>query len=208
MLVEDFGLTGIAHQRVEGGGASGQLAVQAGVSLILAGVARRVAVVGFEASASMLDAAAVTKLYGYSFDAWTDGMTGVSATALYALSAKHSWLAPALHQMILQMLPCKIDPMHAAIRMHICHLSTAVVMFWPHHWSQIPIGVLIARHSVMALLQLSLHTRTQCPVRAVKLHVLLASQQPVIDCGWEIDRTRVFCRQDARCQTRLRHGGD
>ncbi len=88
VLVEDLGLTGIAHQRVEGGGASGQLAVHAGVSLIRAGLARRVAVVGFEASASMLDTAAVTRLYGYSFDAWTDGMTGVSATALYALSAR------------------------------------------------------------------------------------------------------------------------
>jgi acetyl-CoA C-acetyltransferase len=87
VLADDFGLTGVCCQRVEGGGASGQLAVHAGVGLVLAGLARRVAVVGFEPSASYLSGAAVSALYGFSFDAWTDGMTGVSATALYALSA-------------------------------------------------------------------------------------------------------------------------
>lgn len=88
VLADDFGFRDIACQRIEGGGATGQLAVQAGAAMILSGVARRVAVVGFEASASYLSAATVTQLYGYSFDAWTDGMTGVSSTALYALSAK------------------------------------------------------------------------------------------------------------------------
>jgi acetyl-CoA C-acetyltransferase len=88
VLADDFGLQGVACQRVEGGGASGQLAVHTGVSLVLSGTARRVAVVGFEPSASSIDSAAVIALYGYSFDAWTDAMTGISATALYALSAK------------------------------------------------------------------------------------------------------------------------
>ena len=88
VLADDFGLAGVACQRAEGGGASGQVAVHAGVALIRSGVARRVAVVGFEPSASYLSGTAVSELYGYSFDAWTDGMTGVSATALYALSAK------------------------------------------------------------------------------------------------------------------------
>lgn len=88
VLADDFGLNEPACHRVEGGGASGQLAVHAGVSLVLSGLARHVAVVGFEPSASFLDAQTVTALYGFSFDAWTDGMTGVSATALYALSAK------------------------------------------------------------------------------------------------------------------------
>jgi len=88
VLCDDFELRGAACQRVEGGGASGQLAVHAGAVLVLSGLARRVAVVGFEASASALKAADVTALYGYSFDAWTDGMSGVSATALYALAAK------------------------------------------------------------------------------------------------------------------------
>lgn len=88
VLADDFGLTGTACQRVEGGGATGQLAVHAAAAMVMAGTARRVAVVGFEASASYLDAADVSMLYGFSFDAWTDGMTGVSSTALYALSAK------------------------------------------------------------------------------------------------------------------------
>lgn len=88
VLADDFGLRNAACHRVEGGGASGQLAVHAGVSLVLSGLAGNVAVVGFEPSASFLDAKTVTALYGFSFDAWTDGMTGVSATALYALSAK------------------------------------------------------------------------------------------------------------------------
>ncbi len=88
VLADDFGLAGAACQRVEGGGASGQLAVHAGASLVLSGVAHRVAVVGFEPSASFLEPASVISLYGYSFDAWTDGMIDVSATALYALSAR------------------------------------------------------------------------------------------------------------------------
>ncbi len=88
VLADDFGLTGVACQRVEGGGASGQLAGHAGAMMVLSGAARHVAVVGFEPSASYLSGAAVSELYGYSFDAWTDGMTGISATALYALSAK------------------------------------------------------------------------------------------------------------------------
>lgn len=88
VLADDFGLIGAACHRVEGGGASGQLAIHAGVALVVSGRARRVAVVGFEPSASFLEAAMVTELYGYSFDAWTDGITGISSTALYALSAK------------------------------------------------------------------------------------------------------------------------
>jgi acetyl-CoA C-acetyltransferase len=88
VIADDLGLAGAAAMRVEGGGASGQLAVHAGVQQILSGTASCVAVVGVEPSASQLPAAAVTGLYGYSFDFWTDGMTGSSATALYALSAR------------------------------------------------------------------------------------------------------------------------
>ena len=87
VIVDDLGLWGAAIMRVEGGGASGQLAVHAGVREILSGSARRVAVIGLDPSASQLPADTVRELYGYSFDAWTDGITGVSATALYALSA-------------------------------------------------------------------------------------------------------------------------
>lgn len=88
VIADDLGLAGVATMRVEGGGASGQLAVHAAAQQILAGTARRVAVIGVEPSASNLPAAAVIELYGYSFDAWTDGMTGTTATALYALSAQ------------------------------------------------------------------------------------------------------------------------
>ena len=88
VLADDLGLADVACQRVEGGGASGQTAVHAGATMVLAGTAERVAVVGFEPSASYLGGAAVTALYGYSFDMWTEGMSGISSTALYALSAK------------------------------------------------------------------------------------------------------------------------
>ncbi|WP_421855935.1 thiolase family protein [Oricola sp.] len=86
VLAQDLGLFGKATLRVEGGGASGQLAVHAGAERILSGRARRVAVLGVDPSASALGGDCVRRLYGYSFDAWTDGMTGVTATALYALS--------------------------------------------------------------------------------------------------------------------------
>lgn len=86
VIADDLGLSGAALLRVEGGGASGQLAVHAGVAQILGGLAKRVAVIGVDATASALPGAVTRDLYGFSFDAWTDGMTGVSSTALYALS--------------------------------------------------------------------------------------------------------------------------
>lgn len=86
VIADDLGLAGASTMRVEGGGASGQLAVHAAVNAILAGSAQCVAVIGVDPSASSLPAETVKELYGFSFDAWTDGMSGVSATALYALS--------------------------------------------------------------------------------------------------------------------------
>ncbi|MDE0529903.1 MAG: thiolase family protein [Albidovulum sp.] len=86
VIAGDLGLTGAASMRVEGGGASGQLAVHSAVNAIRSGQAKRAAVVGFDPSASQLSAAAVKELYCLSFDAWTDGMTGTSSTVLYALS--------------------------------------------------------------------------------------------------------------------------
>ncbi len=86
VLAGDLGLIGASTMRVEGGGASGQLAVQAGVRLIQSGAIRHVAVVGVDPSASQLSAQTVKSLYSFSFDAWVDGMTGVSSTVLYALS--------------------------------------------------------------------------------------------------------------------------
>ncbi len=86
VLAQDFGLNEAETLRVEGGGATGQLAVHAGVERILSGRARYVAVVGVDPSASALAGDSIRALYGYSFDFWTDGLAGVTATSLYALS--------------------------------------------------------------------------------------------------------------------------
>ena len=86
VIATDLGLAGIAAMRVEGGGSSGQLAVHAGVQAILSRQARHVAVLGVDPSASQLSGKDVRFLYGYSFDAWSDGMTGATSTVLYALS--------------------------------------------------------------------------------------------------------------------------
>lgn len=88
LLADECGLIGAAAKRVEGGGASGHLAVHAGVADVASGLARRVLVLGVEPSASHLKGADVGALYGLSFDGWTDGMTGLDATSLYALSAQ------------------------------------------------------------------------------------------------------------------------
>ena len=88
VLASDLGLVGTATIRAEGGGASGQIAVHAAVNAIRAGQARHVAVVGYDPSASILSSKKIKELYGFSFDAWTDGMTGASSTVLYALSAQ------------------------------------------------------------------------------------------------------------------------
>jgi acetyl-CoA C-acetyltransferase len=86
VLASDNGLQTAATTRIEGGGASGQLAIHAAVRAIQSGACRHVAVIGVDPSASQLPADAVRTLYGYSFDAWHDGMTGTTSTALYALS--------------------------------------------------------------------------------------------------------------------------
>lgn len=88
LLADECGLIGVAAKRVEGGGASGHLAVHAGVAEIASGMARRVLVLGVEPSASHLKGQDVATLYSLSFDAWTDGMMGIDSTALYALSAQ------------------------------------------------------------------------------------------------------------------------
>lgn len=88
LLADECGLQGVAAKRVEGGGASGHVAVHTGLAEVAAGMARRVMVLGVEPSASHLKAADVGALYGLSFDAWTDGMTGIDSTSLYAISAQ------------------------------------------------------------------------------------------------------------------------
>ena len=84
VLAGDLGLVGASTLRVEGGGASGQLAVHTAARFIQTGAYRHVAVIGVDPSASQLSGSTVKSLYSFSFDAWTDGMTGVSATVLYA----------------------------------------------------------------------------------------------------------------------------
>lgn len=86
VLAQDLGLAKVAALRVEGGGASGQLAVQVGAARIMAGLSRFVAVVGVDATASALPGETLRMLYGRSFDGLTDGPTGMTATQAYALS--------------------------------------------------------------------------------------------------------------------------
>ena len=87
-MADELGLAGVATTRVEGGGASGALAVRTAHAMLTAGFARRILIVGFEATASHLAADDVRLLYGLSFDAELEGFLGASATALYALSMK------------------------------------------------------------------------------------------------------------------------
>jgi len=87
VVASDLGLPYVPAVRVEGGGASGALAVRAGVQHILSGLYARVLVVGFDDAASHLDKAGVGLAYSLSFDAEVDGFLGASSAALYALSA-------------------------------------------------------------------------------------------------------------------------
>lgn len=86
LLAGDLGLTGAAALRVEGGGASGALAVQAGAARVLAGLSRHVLVVGVDAAASGQSGEVTRALYARSFDALIEGAAGITATQLYALS--------------------------------------------------------------------------------------------------------------------------
>ena len=86
VIADDLGLTNVEAFRVEGGGASGQLAIHQGVKSILSSSSKNVAVIGFDPSASQLPSETIKKLYSYSFDALTDGMNEVTATSIYALS--------------------------------------------------------------------------------------------------------------------------
>lgn len=86
VIAQDCGLARAASFRVEGGGASGQLAVQAAAARIMSGQSCIVAVVGADMTASALPGDTLRHLYSHSFDAMTDGLTGITATQVYALS--------------------------------------------------------------------------------------------------------------------------
>lgn len=90
LMCDEIGLAGRPVMRVEMGGASGAAAVDAGAAQIMAGMARFVLVIGFEHAASHLAPDDVRLLYGLSFDADIEGLAGVQAVHLYALSiAEH-----------------------------------------------------------------------------------------------------------------------
>lgn len=90
VLASEIGLKNCSAMRVEGGGASGAMALRAGVMHVLSGLARRVLVVGFEDAASHLPSDDVRLVYALSFDADVDGMAGATSATLYALSmAEH-----------------------------------------------------------------------------------------------------------------------
>ena len=89
VIATELGLAGAAAMRCESGGASGQSAVHAAVMAIQSGLIKHAVVLGLDASASGLPADKIRTLYGFSFDNLTDGLTGLSATALYALSWQH-----------------------------------------------------------------------------------------------------------------------
>ena len=90
VVAAEIGLESCASMRAEGGGASGALALRAGVAQILSGMARRVLVVGFEDAASHLPSEDVRLVYALSFDADVDGLAGATSASLYALSiAEH-----------------------------------------------------------------------------------------------------------------------
>jgi acetyl-CoA C-acetyltransferase len=91
-IASDLGLVGASAIRVEGGGASGQLAIHTAAQAILAGTARRIVVMGFENGASQLGAPEVSRLYGYSFDGPAEAALGIRAVELYALSVQ-CWMA-------------------------------------------------------------------------------------------------------------------
>ena len=86
VVLAELGLVGRSVVRVEGGGASGAMALREGVVQIMSGLYRRVLVAGFEAAAGHLDPAGVQLVYGLSFDTDPDGLAGATAPALYALS--------------------------------------------------------------------------------------------------------------------------
>ena len=86
VVVSELGLAGRPVVRVEGGGASGGFALREAMAQIMAGLYRRVMVVGFDATAGHLEAGDVQLTYGLSFDAEMDGMAGATAVTLYALS--------------------------------------------------------------------------------------------------------------------------
>lgn len=86
VIARDRGLVSAAAFRVEGSGALGQLAVQNAAARIMSGQSRFIAVVGADMTAGALPGPQLRHLYSHSFDAMSDGPTGITAAQVYALS--------------------------------------------------------------------------------------------------------------------------
>ena len=86
VLLDDLALSPRPVMRVESGGASGAMAIRSAIQHILSGLHDTVLVIGVEHAASHLASDDVRAVYGLSFDADTEGLAGITATALYALS--------------------------------------------------------------------------------------------------------------------------
>lgn len=89
LLLDDLGLVPRPVMRVESGGASGAMAVRSGLQHVLSGLHDTVLVLGVEHAASHLGGDDVRSVYGLSFDADLEGLAGITATALYAMSMQH-----------------------------------------------------------------------------------------------------------------------
>ncbi|MAH85317.1 MAG: hypothetical protein CBB68_13915 [Rhodospirillaceae bacterium TMED8] len=93
VIADELGMSGVATVRVEAGGGSGGAALRTAFAQIMSGMAKRVLVLGFEASASHLSAKDLQLIYSLSFDADVDGMAGATAVNLYALSISMHMMA-------------------------------------------------------------------------------------------------------------------
>ena len=86
LMTDEIGLASLPVMRVEGGGASGGLALRAAFMHILSRMHRAVLVIGYEHAAGHLSSQDARLLYGLSFDADIEGMAGVTAASAAALS--------------------------------------------------------------------------------------------------------------------------
>ncbi len=131
VALAELGMAGKPVVRVEGGGASGGLALREALAQIMSGLYRRVLVIGFDAASGHLTAEDVQLVYGLSFDAETDGMAGATAVALYALSiseymARHGATAEQLA--------------HVSVKNH----ANAIGNPWAHKPMSITVGDVLA----------------------------------------------------------------
>ena len=135
VVAMEAGLSGCSIMRVEGGGASGAMALRAGVMHVLAGLAKRVLVIGFEDAASHLSGEDVRLVYSLSFDSELDGLAGATSASLYALSI-------AEHMAILGTTEAHMASVAVKNRGNACHNP------WAHKPMSITVEEVLASPSV------------------------------------------------------------